>query len=105
MDYQPAPIDTSGVELPEPIRELAERLAENVHDVWARQRLAEGWRYGPRRDDARKEHPGLVAYAELSESEKQYDRNTARQTLEAIIALGYRIEPPGASSDDAPAGP
>jgi ryanodine receptor 2 len=37
-------------------------------------------------------HPGLVPYAELPESEKDYDRNTALQTLAAIIALGYRIE-------------
>ena len=69
-------------------------LAKNTHDVWARQRIAEGWRYGPQRDDSRKEHPGLVAYEELSDSEQEYDRNTALQTLQAIIALGYRIEKP-----------
>lgn len=92
MGYRPAPIDTSGVELSDEILELAERLAENVHDIWARERLADGWRHGPRRDDGRREHPGLVPYAELSESEKKYDRNTALQTLKAVVALGYRIE-------------
>ena len=92
MGYEPRPIDTSGVELPPDVLELAERLAEHVHDVWSCQRLAEGWRYGPQRDDRRKEHPDLVPYAALSESEKDYDRNTALQTLAAIIALGYRIE-------------
>ena len=54
--------------------------------------MAEGWRDGPRRDDACKEHPGLVPYEELTDSEKEYDRNTALQTLQAIIAPGYRIE-------------
>jgi ryanodine receptor 2 len=92
MTYLPEPIDTSGVELPPEVRELAERLAEHVHDIWARQRMSEGWRHGPRRDDRHKMHPGLVPYAELPESEKDYDRNTALQTLAAIIALGYRIE-------------
>lgn len=94
MEYEPRPLDTTQVLLTEDIRELTERLAKNTHDVWARQRIAEGWRYGPARDDARKEHPGLVPYEDLSDSEKEYDRNTALETLRAIIALGYRIERP-----------
>jgi hypothetical protein len=92
VEYRPAPIDTSGVELSADVLRLAERLAEHVHDVWAAERLADGWRLGPRRDDAKKEHPSLVPYAQLSESEKKYDRNTALGTLKAIIALGYRVE-------------
>ena len=92
MEYRPAPIDTSGVKLDDEILQLTEVLAKNTHDIWARQRLADGWRYGPRRDDERREHPGLVPYEALSESEKEYDRATAMQTLKAILALGYRIE-------------
>jgi ryanodine receptor 2 len=94
MSYQPWPIDTSSVSLPEDLLELTERLAENTHDNWARQRLADGWTLGPRRDDTTKQHPCLVPYAELPESEKAYDRNTAMETLKATLALGYRIEPP-----------
>ena len=92
--YEPVPLDTSDVVLSEEILALTELLAKNTHDVWARQRIAEGWRYGPQRDDVRKEHPGLVPYEELTDSEKEYDRNTALKTLQAIIALGYRIERP-----------
>ncbi len=91
LAYRPDPIDTSGVELSDDVLALGELLARNTHDVWARQRLADGWRYGPRRDDGRREHPDLVAYDELPESERQYDRDTALQTLKAIVALGYRI--------------
>ncbi len=94
MDYQPKPIPTDRVMLPDTLDALVERLAENNHDVWAQQRMSEGWRYGPGRDDGRKEHPGLVHYVELTESEREYDRNTVRETLKAIIALGYRILPP-----------
>ena len=90
--YEPRPIDTSSVELPDHLLRLTERLAENTHDNWARLRLSQGWTWGPSRDDARKKHPCLVAYAELPESEKEYDRQTAMQALKAIIALGYRIE-------------
>jgi len=90
--YEPRPIDTSRVKLTDDILELTELLARNAHDIWARQRLADGWRYGPQRDDAKKEHPSLVPYEELSESEKVYDRQAAMETLKGIIALGYRIE-------------
>ena len=90
--YEPKPIDTARVTLTEEVLELTERLAEHAHDVWARQRLAEGWKYGPQRDDGRKEHPCLVPYADLPESEKEYDRNAALHTLRAIAALGYRVE-------------
>jgi ryanodine receptor 2 len=94
MTYQPQPIATADVTLPPPLVELTERLAEHAHDVWAGERLAQGWTYGPRRDDAAKEHPCLVAYDQLSESEKQFDRNAALETLKAIRALGFTIEPP-----------
>ena len=94
-DYQPKPIDTSGVELDAEIRQLCEQLAENAHDVWARQRLQDGWTYGPQRDDQTKQHPCLLSYAELPESEKDYDRQTAMQTLKAVAALGYRIASSG----------
>ena len=92
MTYKPEPIDTTGVKLSQDIIELTELLAKNAHDIWARQRLAEGWRYGPERSDTRREHPSLLPYEELTESEKEYDRNAAIETLKAIIALGYRIE-------------
>ena len=74
------------------IYSLTELLAKNTHEVWARQRLSEGWRYGPKRDDILKEHPGLVPYEDLSDAEKEYDRNTALETLKLITALGYLLE-------------
>lgn len=95
MSYQPKPIDTSGVTLSPEILQLTERLAENAHEIWARQRLAQGWTRGPKRDDARKQHPWLIPYAQLPESEKVYDRNAAIETLKTIVALGYTIEKPG----------
>ena len=92
MSYQPEPIDTSNISLTQEILELRELLAENAHDLWARQRMAQGWSYGPERSDQRKENPCLVPYAQLPESEKEYDRQAVMETLKAILALGYRIE-------------
>ena len=45
-----------------------------------------------KRDDAKKETPCLVPYNELTETEKEYDRNTAIETLKLIVALGYEIK-------------
>jgi len=90
--YKPQVIDTTQIELSTDLQELVERLAENNHDHWAMKRIEEGWRYGPERNDSHKEHPDLVPYAELSESEKAYDRHTVIEVLKAIIAMGYTIE-------------
>jgi hypothetical protein len=95
--YRPHPIETSDVELPEELWPLAERLARNAHEVWARERLADGWTHGPARDDRLKQHPCLVPYDELPDSEKRYDRRTSLETLKAICALGFRIVPPRGS--------
>lgn len=89
--YKPKPIDTSDVELDGEILELGEMIARNVHEVWSEGRIREGWSYGETRNDAERKHPCLVPYEELPESEKEYDRNTAMQTLKLIVKLGYKI--------------
>ncbi len=99
MSYAPRPIDTSGVVLSDEGEQLTEALARNTHERWAEQRLRDGWARGPRRDDEKKEHPGLVPYEELPESDKQYDRVSAMETIRAIVALGYKIVPPDRSQN------
>lgn len=91
LQYTPQPIDTTAIELPQELMDLAEEMAKNVHEVWAAGRMAEGWIYGEVRDDARKTHPCLVPYEELPESEKEYDRQTAISTLKTVMKLGYEI--------------
>jgi ryanodine receptor 2 len=90
--YTPETIDTSHISLGSPLEELVERLARNNHDHWARKRIEEGWRYGATRNDNEKEHPDLVPYDQLPESEKEYDRKTVVEALKAIIALGYEVK-------------
>jgi len=77
-----------------PLVALSERLAENAHEIWASQRIADGWIHGAARDDRRKTHPGLVPYSELSEAERDYDRRISIETIKAIVALGFRISAP-----------
>lgn len=90
-NYTPQPVDTSDVILPEEMDSLVEKMAENVHDIWAQSRMKQGWTYGAERNDALKQHPCLVAYGDLPETEKAYDRDTAVETLKLISKLGFRI--------------
>lgn len=90
-DYTPQPIDTEEVVLPKELNLLAEEIAKNVHEVWAEGRIKDGWTYGKERDDVQKHHPCLVPYEELSEKEKEYDRNTSQETLKLIMKLGFKI--------------
>ena len=89
--YKPKPIDTSDVKLDADLLELKELIASNVHDVWAEGRIKEGWTYGEVKDPNKKTTPLLIPYDELPDSEKEYDRNTALETLKLIIKLGYKI--------------
>lgn len=90
--YNPKPINTEGIDLPEDLIELREKIAKNVHDIWAKQRIEQGWSYGEVRNDEMKQHPCLVPYDELPESEKEFDRNTTMETLKLIIKLNWKIE-------------
>lgn len=90
--YTPEPIDTTDVELSDELKQLVEQLARNVHDNWAIGRINEGWTYGPERNDNLKQNPCLVDYDDLPESEKDYDRNSAMETLKLILKLGWKIE-------------
>ena len=90
--YIPAPVDTGNIVLPADLLELTEKIAENVHENWAVGRVKEGWVYGEERNDHMKTTPCLVPYNQLPDSEKEYDRNTAIETLKLIVALGYKIE-------------
>lgn len=90
-NYIPQPIDTKDVVLPQELIPLVEEIAKNVHEVWSKGRMDDGWRYGEKRDDAEKLHPCLVPYEKLTEIEKVFDRKTSQETLKLIIKLGFRI--------------
>lgn len=90
-NYIPQPVDTTDVQLPEALSDLVEQMAQHVHEVWAQSRMEQGWTCGAERSDALKQHPCLVAYENLPEVEKAYDRDTALATLKLICKLGFKI--------------
>lgn len=90
-NYIPKPENLENIQLSEELNNLVEAMAKNVHEVWAQSRMEQGWTYGQERNDQLKQHPCLVAYEELPEVEKAYDRDTAVGTLKLILKLGFNI--------------
>lgn len=89
--YNPNPLATSNILLPESLIPLIEDMAKHVHEVWAKKRIEDGWTYGHERNDEYKTHPCLIPYDKLPESEKEFDRATAMETIKLILQLGYKI--------------
>ena len=89
--YEPSPIGLDDVVLSDDLTELQEAIAENAHEIWAKNRRDQGWSYGPERNDQKKETPDMIPYCNLPESEKLYDREMAMQTLKLVKKLGFEI--------------
>ena len=90
-EYEPQPVNLEHIQLTDDLTELREAIAENAHDVWAAARMKEGWSYGPARDDVHKKHPDLIPYSSLPDSEKEYDRRMAMDTIKLVRKLGFDI--------------
>ncbi|KAJ8920014.1 hypothetical protein NQ315_006545 [Exocentrus adspersus] len=89
--FVPNPVDTSMVSLASYVESIRDKLAENIHEMWAMNKIEAGWQWGEYRDDLRHVHPCLVPFDKLPAAEKRYDSQLAVQTLKTIIALGYYI--------------
>jgi len=90
-EYNPQPICLDNIPLTDNLLELREAIAENAHDVWAAARIKDGWTYGTVRDDEKKKHPDLIPYSALPDSEKEYDRIMAFDTIRLVKKLGFDI--------------
>lgn len=44
--YKPSPLDLSDIKLTPGQELLVDKLAENAHNVWAKDRIKQGWTYG-----------------------------------------------------------
>ena len=91
-NYEPHPLDLDDVEIEPELLELREAIAENAHEVWAKTRKEQGWSYGKERDDAKKLHPDMLPYNLLPESEKEYDRLMAINTIKLVKKLGWELK-------------
>ncbi len=90
-NYNPHPKNIENITISDELNDLLEKIAENIHDMWALTRMEKGWTYGKERDDILKQHPCLIPYNQLSEEEKTFDRKTAHVTIKTLINLGFVI--------------
>lgn len=72
-------------------KETLERLAEAAHVVWMEGKLRDGWKYGPVIDKPNKIHSCLVSYNQLSEVDKESDRDMVRGIPSILAAAGYKM--------------
>ena len=91
-NYDPHPLNLDDVPIEPELLELREAIAENAHEVWAKTRKDQGWSYGPERDDTKKLHPDMLPYNLLPESEKEYDRLMAINTIKLVKKLGWDLK-------------
>lgn len=68
-----------------------ELLAEAEHDGWTDWHLTNGWTCGTPRDDARQVHDLLIPFSELSDDQKEKDRNAIRHYPEIAALAGLKI--------------
>ncbi|XP_051973037.1 LOW QUALITY PROTEIN: ryanodine receptor 1 [Xyrauchen texanus] len=102
--YKPAPLDLNHVKLTPNQNTLVERLAENGHNVWARDRVRQGWTYSIIQDIVNKRNPRLVPYILLDEKTKKTNRDSVCAAVRTLIGYGYNIEPPDQESSGHGAG-
>jgi TrkA family protein/RyR domain-containing protein len=72
--------------------EEVELLAKEEHERWMADKLAEGWRYGPKRDNARRIHDQIKPWEELDEENRDLDRDAVRELPSVIELAGFKLQ-------------
>uniref|UniRef100_A0A670I9Y8 Ryanodine receptor 2 n=1 Tax=Podarcis muralis TaxID=64176 RepID=A0A670I9Y8_PODMU len=92
--YKPAPMDLSCIKLTPSQEAMVDKLAENAHNVWARDRIRQGWTYGIQQDVKNRRNPRLVPYALLDDRTKKSNKDSLREAVRTLIGYGYNLEAP-----------
>uniref|UniRef100_A0A0R3WJP3 B30.2/SPRY domain-containing protein n=1 Tax=Hydatigena taeniaeformis TaxID=6205 RepID=A0A0R3WJP3_HYDTA len=97
--YKPQPLDLSAIRLSSRLETLVDELAENTHNIWAKDRIHQGWTYGSTEDNTQKRSPHLVPYSEVNATIKKMNRESATDAVKTLLAYGYVIEPVSGESE------
>uniref|UniRef100_A0A8D3BQL3 Ryanodine receptor 2 n=1 Tax=Scophthalmus maximus TaxID=52904 RepID=A0A8D3BQL3_SCOMX len=92
--YKPAPLDLSHIKLTSTQEAMVDKLAENAHNVWARDRIHQGWTYGIQQDLKNRRNPRLVPYTLLDERTKKSNKDSLREAVRTLLGYGYNLEAP-----------
>lgn len=83
------------------MEELVDQLAENTHNLWAKERIQQGWTYGLNEDSENHRSPHLVPYSKVDEAIKKANRDTASETVRTLLVYGYNLDPPTGEATEA----
>ena len=61
------------------------------HESWLKEKAETGWKYGPVKDPAKKEHPCFVPFHELPVDQQQKDHIFVRTVHTMAEALGWPV--------------
>lgn len=83
--------------------EDVETLAREKHEAWLATKKGHGYSYGKERSDIEpKTHPLLLPWEQLSEDERDANRNPASLGVQRLAALGFEIRPATAALPSSP---
>lgn len=99
--YKPSPLDLNAVTLTPKLEELVDQLAENTHNLWAKERIQQGWTYGLNEDSENYRSPHLVPYSKVDDAIKKANRDTASETVKTLLVYGYILDPPTGEANEA----
>lgn len=82
-DWNPKPVAFSSDEV--------EEMSKIEHKRFVDERLRQGWKYGAVKNEEKKISPTLIPWDELSEEEKDKDRNTVIGIPQFLAEAGYQV--------------
>uniref|UniRef100_A0A8C3HTJ9 Ryanodine receptor 1 n=1 Tax=Chrysemys picta bellii TaxID=8478 RepID=A0A8C3HTJ9_CHRPI len=93
-NFDPKPVETLNVIIPEKLDTFINKYAEHTHEKWAFDKIQNNWTFGETIDEEAKTHPMLRPYKTFSEKDKEIYRWPIKESLKAMIAWEWTVEKP-----------
>lgn len=74
------------------LNQIVQKFSEHYHDAWASRKFENSWQHGDSWSDSNKTHPRLKPYNMLNDYEKERYKEPVRESLKALLAIGWSVE-------------
>ncbi|XP_057257160.1 ryanodine receptor 1-like, partial [Pezoporus wallicus] len=91
-NFDPKPVETLNVIIPEKLDGFINKYAEFTHEKWAFDKIQNNWSFGEAVDEEAKTHPMLRPYKTFSEKDKEIYRWPIKESLKAMLAWEWTVE-------------
>jgi ryanodine receptor 2 len=82
---------TQYTKVPDKLIRVLELIAYHLHEVWCKDKMTKGYKYGVMRSDKTKTHPAIVPYYLLEVGDRYFDQNSAEASILFILNSGCTI--------------